>query len=66
MAVLGVSNQKLYNVLNGKSGITLEMAFGGSAELWLRMQAAYDLALVCGREIEVARFSPLSAYPSGL
>jgi addiction module HigA family antidote len=36
--------------MNGKSGVTpemalrLEKAFGGSADLWLRMQVSYDLA----------------------
>jgi plasmid maintenance system antidote protein VapI len=36
--------------VNGKSGISPEMAirldkaFGGSAETWLALQAAYDLA----------------------
>ena len=52
---LGVTRQQLYNVLNGKSAITpemavrLEKAFGGPAEMWLRMQAAYDLAQVRSR-----------------
>ena len=48
---LGVTRQALYNVLNGKSSITPEMAvrlekgFGGTAEKWLRLQMAYDLSL---------------------
>lgn len=48
--VLGVSRQTLNNVLHGKSAISpdmalrLSMAFGSSAETWLRMQVAYDLA----------------------
>jgi addiction module HigA family antidote len=48
--VLGVSRQALNNVVNGKAGISAEMAirlakaFGSSAETWLGMQAAYDLA----------------------
>jgi addiction module HigA family antidote len=47
---LGVSRQALNNLINGKSGISAEMAvrldktFGGGAGAWLRMQAAYDLA----------------------
>ena len=49
---LGVTRQQLYNVIGGKSAVTPEMAvrfekaFGGSADMWLRMQAAYDLAQV--------------------
>jgi addiction module HigA family antidote len=48
--VLGVTRQALNNVVNGKSGISPEMAirlskaFCSTAETWLRMQLAYDLA----------------------
>jgi len=48
--VLGVSRQALNNVVNGKAGITPEMAirlskaFGSAPETWLGMQLAYDLA----------------------
>jgi len=48
--VLGVTRQALNNVVNGKSGISPEMAirlakaFGSTAETWLAMQLAYDLA----------------------
>src|SRR5437868_5526982 len=48
--ILGVSRQALNNVVNGKSGISPEMAirltkaFGSTEETWLRMQLAYDLA----------------------
>ncbi len=48
--VLGVTRQALSNVVNGKAGISPEMAirlskaFGSTAETWLRMQLAYDLA----------------------
>ena len=48
--ILGVSRQALNNLLNGKSGISAEMAirldkaFGGGAETWLGLQMAYDLA----------------------
>jgi addiction module HigA family antidote len=48
--VLGVTRQTLNNVVNGKSGISPEMAirlskaFGSTRETWLRMQLAYDLA----------------------
>jgi len=48
--VLGVSRQALNNIVNCKAGISAEMAirltkaFGSTADTWLRMQAAYDLA----------------------
>lgn len=48
--VLGVTRQTLNNVINGKSGISPEMAirlskaFGSTPETWLRMQVSYDLA----------------------
>ncbi len=48
--ILGVTRQALNNVVNGKSGISPEMAirlskaFGSTPETWLQMQLAYDLA----------------------
>ena len=48
--ILGVSRQTLNKIVNGKSGISPEMAirltkaFGSTEETWLRMQLAYDLA----------------------
>lgn len=48
--LLGVTRQALNNVINGKSGISPEMAirltkaFGSTPETWLKMQLAYDLA----------------------
>jgi addiction module HigA family antidote len=50
--VLGVTRQTLNNLVNGKSGISPEMAvrlskaFGGSPVVWLRMQMNYDLAQI--------------------
>lgn len=47
---LGVSRKTLSQILNGRAGITPEMAIrlekgiGSSAGAWLRMQVAYDLA----------------------
>ena len=47
---LGVTRQNLNNVLNGKSGISPEMAirlskaFGSRPEVWLGLQMEYDLA----------------------
>lgn len=49
---LGVTRQALSNLVNGTAGISpemavrLEKAFGGTAEHWLRLQVAYDLAQV--------------------
>lgn len=48
--VLGVTRQALNNLVNGKAGISPEMAirldkaFGGTAEAWLALQRVYDLA----------------------
>ena len=50
--VLGVTRQAMNNLVSGRAAISAEMAirlekaFGGGAETWLRMQAAYDLAQV--------------------
>jgi addiction module HigA family antidote len=47
---LGISRQALNNLIHGQAAISPEMAirldkaFGGGAETWLRLQAAYDLA----------------------
>ncbi len=47
---LGVSRKQLSDIVNGHSGISpvmairLDKAFGGGAETWFRLQAAYDLA----------------------
>ena len=65
-AGLGVSRQQLYNVISGRSAISpemavrLEKAIGGSADHWLRMQLAYDLAQVRQRkaDISVKRLKP--------
>ena len=56
---LGVSRQTLDKIVNGRGGITPDMAirfekvFGSSAETWLRLQLAHDLALARGREKEI-------------
>lgn len=48
--ILGVARHTLSRVINGQAGISpemairLEKAFGGSADTWLRMQVAYELA----------------------
>ena len=56
---LGVTRQALNNVVNGKSGISPEMAirltkaFGSTEETWLRMQVAYDLAAARKNESKI-------------
>lgn len=63
---LGVSRQALNNVVNGKSGVSAEMAirlskaFGSTPEVWVRMQAAFDLAQAMNRAraIKVTRIYP--------
>ena len=48
--ILAFTRQTLTKIVNGKSGISAEMAirlakaFGSTAETWVRMQASYDLA----------------------
>ena len=57
--VLGVARPTLSNVINGKAAISpemairLEKAFGSTADAWLRMQAAYDLAQARRREKDI-------------
>ncbi|MCP5368668.1 MAG: HigA family addiction module antidote protein [Hyphomicrobiales bacterium] len=63
---LGISRKQLSDIVNGRAGISPEMAirldkaFGGGAETWLLLQAAYDLAraLEHADEIKVDRLSP--------
>ena len=58
-AALGITRQQLYNVISGKSGITPEMALrlekgvGGTADAWLGMQMAYDLAQLRRRAADI-------------
>jgi antitoxin HigA-1 len=56
--ILGVTRQALNNLVNCKAAISPEMAirldkaFGGGAETWLRLQAAYDLARLKSTQIK--------------
>ncbi len=67
--ILGVTRQALSNLINGKTGISTEMAirlskaFGNTPDSWIGMQAAYDLAQALKREkhIRVQRYAPQSA-----
>ncbi|MYC29429.1 MAG: HigA family addiction module antidote protein [Chloroflexi bacterium] len=47
---LGISRKQLSKIVNGRAGISADMAirldkvFGGGASTWYHLQAAYDLA----------------------
>ena len=61
---LGVTRQTLSELVNERTGVSVEMAirlskaFGSTPETWLGMQMAYDLWQARSRtgEIEVERF----------
>jgi antitoxin HigA-1 len=63
---LGVTRKALSELVNGKSGISPEMAvrlskaFGSSPELWLGLQMDYDLAQLQTKagKIKVEKFAP--------
>ena len=67
--VLGVARHTLSRVLNGKAGISPEMAIRlekagwSNADQWLRLQMAYDLAQARQLEadIKVERYKPQRA-----
>ncbi len=60
-AALGVTRNTLSELVNGKRGISPEMAvrlskvFGGNAESWLVQQAQYDLAHVRAGRLKLKR-----------
>lgn len=63
--MLMVTRPALSNVLNEKAAISPLMAlriakvFGGSAELWVRLQASYDLKEVMnGADMELKELKP--------
>lgn len=62
--LLNVSRQTLYDILNGEKPVTPRIALrlsrlvGGAPEMWVRLQAAYDLAV-----IEPAMADELAAIP---
>jgi addiction module HigA family antidote len=64
--VLGVARQTINNLVNEKAGISAEMAvrlskaFGPSPDMWVRLQANYDLSRVRQDEISVARYKRAS------
>ena len=61
---LGVTRTTLSELVNGKRGISPEIAvrlsqvFGGSAESWLTQQAQYDLAQLPASRIKLRRLVP--------
>ena len=63
---LGVSRKQLSDIVNCHAGIAPEMAirldkaFGTGADMWLRLQATYDLAQAMKHadEIKVERLLP--------
>ena len=65
--VLGITRQTLNNIIHGKTGISPEMAirlskaFGNTAETWLLIQLAFDLAQARKRESKIKvkrRYTP--------
>lgn len=64
--ILGVARKNLSAVLNEKAAISpemairLEKAFGSTADAWLKMQTAYNLAQARKHEdeINVSRYAP--------
>ena len=67
---LGVSRQSLNNIVNERSGISAEMAIrlekacGSTADTWLAMQSAFDLASARKnqKEIKVRRIPGLGKH----
>ena len=65
-AALGVSRKVLSDIVNERAGISAEMAirlakaFGGTPDVWVRMQAAYELAQAQKNadQIKVRRLAP--------
>ena len=66
---LGVTRQTLSDLVNERSGVSVEMAvrlskaFGSTPETWLSMQMAYDLWQARNRaeDIQVERFAEASS-----
>jgi addiction module HigA family antidote len=62
-AALGVTRTTLAELVNGKRGISPEMAirlsqvFGGSAQSWITQQAHYDLAQIPADRIQLKRLA---------
>lgn len=65
-AILGVARKTVDAIVNGRAGISPEMAiriskaFGGTPDVWLRMQMDYDLwqAQQRAETLDVKRYEP--------
>ena len=61
--MLRVSRQTVSNIINEKSDISPEMAlriatvFGGTADVWLRLQAKYDLQ-IAAKKVKQIKLTP--------
>ena len=63
---LGVSRSTLSRLINAQIGVSpdmavrLSMAFGSTAEMWLRLQNGYDLAQIRqkGKQLHLDRMEP--------
>ncbi len=66
--MLKVSRQAVSNIINEKAAVSTEMAlriskvFGGSPDIWLRLQIKYDLQKAESKIIKIK----LRPYPSGI
>lgn len=71
---LGVTRQAFNNVVNGKAGISPEMAirlakaFGSTPEVWLGLQMQYDLAEAekTAHRLKIKRYRPEEVEPAAL
>ncbi|MGP1393959.1 MAG: HigA family addiction module antitoxin [Inquilinaceae bacterium] len=67
---LGMSRSQLHRIVAGESAITpelalrLEVVIGGTAEAWLRLQAAYDAAVVRARAGDITKGLKRIAVPA--
>lgn len=70
-AALGVARRTLSTLINGRAGISATMAvrlsrvFGSTPEMWMRLQAGYDLAqaLKRTRALKLKRLAPPEVRP---
>lgn len=64
--ILGVSRQALSNLVNGKAGMSIDMAirltkaFGSTTGTWIRLQALYDVAKSAEFEdkVKIEKYTP--------
>jgi addiction module HigA family antidote len=67
---LGVTRSQLHRLIAGESAISAEMALrletvvGGSADMWLRLQAAYSVAQVRKKAGEITKGLSRLAVPA--